>query len=40
MYKDDSVSRVQCSVVFENEMWVLYDGQPNQVVKNSTNGLW
>jgi pSer/pThr/pTyr-binding forkhead associated (FHA) protein len=40
MYKDDSVSRVQCSIIFENDLWVLYDGEPDQIIKNSTNGLW
>ncbi len=40
IYKDDSISRVQCTIVFENDYWVLYDGQKDQTIKNSTNGLW
>jgi len=37
VYKDDSVSRVQCSFVYEDNFWYVYDGIPS---KPSTNGIW
>jgi hypothetical protein len=40
VYKDDSVSRVQCSLAYESDSWFVYDGLPNEGNKNSTNGLW
>jgi hypothetical protein len=41
VYKDDSVSRIQCTLAFESGEWILYDGQlENGSNKSSTNGLW
>lgn len=41
LYKDDSVSRIQCTLSYENSDWVLYDGSlENGGNKTSTNGLW
>jgi len=36
-FKDAGVSRNQCSFVYSNYTWSLYDGKPGQP---STNGLW
>ena len=40
VYKDDSVSRIQCTLLFENDEWSLYDGYLDNGNKGSTNGLW
>ena len=40
VYKDDSVSRIQCTIVFEKGEWNLYDGYLDNGNKGSTNGLW
>jgi len=40
VYKDDAVSRIQCTIVFEKGNWVLYDGYLDNGNKGSTNGLW
>lgn len=34
---NDSISRVQCTLAYQNDKWVLYDGS---IHKGSTNGLW
>ena len=40
-YDDDSVSKVQCTIIFQNNNWYLYDGYIcNLEKKVSTNGLW
>ena len=40
-YDDDSVSKVQCTIIFQNNNWYLYDGYVcNLEKKVSTNGLW
>jgi len=41
VYKDDSVSRIQCTLCYENDEWILFDGhfEPTEF-KISTNGLW
>ena len=40
--KDDRVSRIQCTFLFDNNEWVLYDGEIDErkTFHNSTNGLW
>jgi pSer/pThr/pTyr-binding forkhead associated (FHA) protein len=40
VYKDDSVSRIQCTIVYEKGSWNLYDGYLDNGNKGSTNGLW
>lgn len=41
VYKDDSVSRIQCTLLYEDSSWVLYDGSFEDTgLKISTNGLW
>lgn len=40
IYKDDSVSRIQCTIVFEKGEWNIYDGYLDNGNKGSTNGLW
>jgi pSer/pThr/pTyr-binding forkhead associated (FHA) protein len=37
---DNSVSRIQCTLVFEDDQWILYDGVNNNSKKSSTNGIW
>ena len=40
-YDDDSVSKVQCTIIYQNNNWYLYDGFVcNLEKKVSTNGLW
>ena len=41
IYDEDSVSKIQCTFIFENDNWYIYDGlySPNEK-KISTNGLW
>ena len=39
--KKENVSKVQCTIVYVNNNWVLYDGvYNNKKQKKSTNGLW
>jgi len=41
VYRDDSVSRIQCTLIYENNEWILYDGNfEGAELKTSTNGLW
>jgi pSer/pThr/pTyr-binding forkhead associated (FHA) protein len=40
VYKDESVSRIQCTLSFEDGFWNLYDGKFDNGNKQSTNGLW
>jgi len=37
VYKDDSISRFQCSFLFDNNTWYVQDGVDD---KKSTNGIW
>ncbi len=37
---DISISRIQCTLVFEKNEWVLYDGVYQNSKKSSTNGIW
>ena len=40
-YNDDSVSKVQCTLIYQNNNWYIYDGLYNEYDKKlSTNGLW
>ncbi len=40
-YKDDSVSKVQCTLIYQKNNWYIYDGLYNDYDKKlSTNGLW
>ena len=41
-YDSDSVSKIHCTIAYENDNWVLYDGSlnANHQQKKSTNGLW
>ena len=40
-YDDDSVSKVQCTIIYQNNNWYLYDGFVCYLEKKvSTNGLW
>jgi len=36
-YNDESISRIQCTFIFENKRWYLYDGSRERA---STNGVW
>jgi hypothetical protein len=38
--KDESISRIQCTIVYEQDNWVLYDGNFQGTSKISTNGIW
>ena len=38
--KDISVSRIHCTLVYENKCWVLYDGNYKSSKNKSTNGIW
>lgn len=38
--KDESVSRIHCTIHFEDSSWVLYDGLKEHQNKISTNGTW
>ena len=39
--KKENVSKVQCTIIYVNNNWVLYDGvYNNKGQKKSTNGLW
>lgn len=41
VYDNDSISKVQCTFVYDSDNWFLYDGcYNNYQLKNSTNGLW
>lgn len=41
VYESDSISKVQCTLVYEFDSWVIYDGlYHDSVYKPSTNGLW
>ena len=37
---DESVSRTQCTLIYENNSWNLYDGFLDNGHRGSTNGLW
>ncbi len=37
---DISVSRIQCTLVFERNEWILYDGVYKNSKNSSTNGIW
>ena len=40
-YNDDSVSKVQCTLIYQNNNWYIYDGLYHDYDKKlSTNGLW
>lgn len=40
-YQEDSVSKVQCTLIYNNNDWILYDGALNHNEQRcSTNGLW
>lgn len=40
-YNDDSVSKIQCTLIYQKNNWYIYDGLYNDYDKKlSTNGLW
>ena len=41
VHNDESVSKIHCTIKYERNEWVLYDGVVNEKQhKKSTNGLW
>jgi hypothetical protein len=41
IYDEETVSKIQCTIIFKDKNWILYDGYYSiSQNKNSTNGIW